>query len=147
MTEYQPRRALREDEPALASADGKTTNAPDPAEPPSLPFPTPSAGPGGDYLSHRQILVVMSGLMAGMFLAALDQSIVAVASQDHLRIRRTGQAFLGRHRVPADLDGRHPPLGQDLRPPRPTADLPSRDRRLPDRLVDLRFLLPRSPTS
>jgi MFS family permease len=34
---------------------------------------------GGEYLSHRQILVVMGGLMAGMFLAALDQSIVAVA--------------------------------------------------------------------
>jgi EmrB/QacA subfamily drug resistance transporter len=31
------------------------------------------------YLSHRQILVVMSGLMAGMFLAALDQSIVGTA--------------------------------------------------------------------
>jgi EmrB/QacA subfamily drug resistance transporter len=35
--------------------------------------------PHGDYLSHRQILVVMTGLMAGMFLAALDQSIVGVA--------------------------------------------------------------------
>ncbi len=34
---------------------------------------------GGDYLSHRQILGVMGGLMTGMFLAALDQSIVAVA--------------------------------------------------------------------
>ncbi len=31
------------------------------------------------YLTHRQILVVMGGLMAGMFLAALDQSIVGVA--------------------------------------------------------------------
>jgi EmrB/QacA subfamily drug resistance transporter len=31
------------------------------------------------YLSHRQILIVMSGLMAGMFLAALDQSIVGTA--------------------------------------------------------------------
>ena len=31
------------------------------------------------YLSHRQILVVMTGLMAGMFLAALDQSIVGTA--------------------------------------------------------------------
>ncbi len=31
------------------------------------------------YLSHRQILVVMSGLMMGMFLAALDQSIVGTA--------------------------------------------------------------------
>ena len=37
--------------------------------------PTPS----GAYLSHRQILVVIGGLMAGMFLAALDQSIVGVA--------------------------------------------------------------------
>jgi EmrB/QacA subfamily drug resistance transporter len=31
------------------------------------------------YLTHRQILVVMGGLMTGMFLAALDQSIVGTA--------------------------------------------------------------------
>lgn len=31
------------------------------------------------YLSHRQILVVLGGLMTGMFLAALDQSIVSTA--------------------------------------------------------------------
>lgn len=31
------------------------------------------------YLSHRQILTVMFGIMSGMFLAALDQSIVGVA--------------------------------------------------------------------
>jgi EmrB/QacA subfamily drug resistance transporter len=31
------------------------------------------------YLSHRQILVVMSGLITGMFLASLDQSIVSTA--------------------------------------------------------------------
>src|SRR3954470_21820465 len=31
------------------------------------------------YLSHKQILVVMAGLMTGMFLAALDQSIVGTA--------------------------------------------------------------------
>jgi EmrB/QacA subfamily drug resistance transporter len=43
------------------------------------PSPASSATPSGDYLSHRQILVVMGGLMAGMFLAALDQSIVGVA--------------------------------------------------------------------
>jgi EmrB/QacA subfamily drug resistance transporter len=35
------------------------------------------AEPG--YLSHRQILVVLGGLMAGMFLAALDMSIVGTA--------------------------------------------------------------------
>jgi EmrB/QacA subfamily drug resistance transporter len=38
-----------------------------------------ATGPSGDYLSHRQILIVLGGLMAGMFLAALDQSIVGVA--------------------------------------------------------------------
>lgn len=32
-----------------------------------------------NYLSHEQILVVMGGLMAGMLLAALDQSIVGTA--------------------------------------------------------------------
>ncbi len=31
------------------------------------------------YLPHRQIILVMIGLMSGMFLAALDQSIVGVA--------------------------------------------------------------------
>ena len=40
--------------------------------------PDTAAGEDG-YLSHRQILVVLSGLMAGMFLAALDQSIVGTA--------------------------------------------------------------------
>jgi EmrB/QacA subfamily drug resistance transporter len=38
-----------------------------------------SDAPASGYLSHRQILVVLSGLMAGMFLAALDQSIVGTA--------------------------------------------------------------------
>lgn len=33
----------------------------------------------GGQLTHRQILVVFSGLMLGMFLAALDQTIVATA--------------------------------------------------------------------
>lgn len=41
----------------------------------STPAPTRS----DDFLSHRQILVVLGGLMTGMFLAALDQSIVGVA--------------------------------------------------------------------
>ena len=30
-------------------------------------------------LSHRQILAIFSGLMIGMFLAALDQTIVATS--------------------------------------------------------------------
>jgi EmrB/QacA subfamily drug resistance transporter len=42
------------------------------ATPTSAPFP--SAG-----LTHKQILTILSGLMLGMFLAALDQTIVATA--------------------------------------------------------------------
>ncbi|WNI14105.1 MDR family MFS transporter [Actinacidiphila sp. ITFR-21] len=37
----------------------------------------PEPAPGG--LSHRQILTILSGLMLGMFLAALDQTIVSTA--------------------------------------------------------------------
>ncbi|MGH8969070.1 MAG: MDR family MFS transporter [Actinomycetes bacterium] len=40
---------------------------------------TPTAAQAPTYLSHRQILVVMSGLMLGMLLAALDQTIVSTA--------------------------------------------------------------------
>jgi EmrB/QacA subfamily drug resistance transporter len=71
MSKYQPRRALIEDDPA--------------PRPRSQPKAAPAVAEAhaaqghGDYLSHRQILVVMGGLMAGMFLAALDQSIVGVA--------------------------------------------------------------------
>src|SRR5207302_1244320 len=38
-----------------------------------------TAPAGGAQLSHRQILEVLSGLMLGMFLAALDQTTVASA--------------------------------------------------------------------
>ncbi|MEV4123460.1 MFS transporter [Nocardia sp. NPDC049707] len=48
-----------------------TTQAP--ATPPDL-----NAGEGTS-LSHRQILTILSGLLLGMFLAALDQNIVSVA--------------------------------------------------------------------
>ena len=47
--------------------------------------PTKSSGaataqsPASGELSHRQILTILSGLMAGMFLAALDQTIVATS--------------------------------------------------------------------
>jgi EmrB/QacA subfamily drug resistance transporter len=37
------------------------------------------AGPAAGQLTHRQILVVFSGLLLGMLLAALDQTIVATA--------------------------------------------------------------------
>jgi EmrB/QacA subfamily drug resistance transporter len=38
-----------------------------------------SAAPDSGELSHRQILTILSGLMLGMFLAALDQTVVATA--------------------------------------------------------------------
>src|SRR6478735_355546 len=69
-----PRRALTEDAPT-------TSTLPTPAGQ-GAPVPDASAAltpPGDGYLSHKQIMGVMGGLMAGMFLAALDQSIVGVA--------------------------------------------------------------------
>ncbi|RLK60352.1 MFS transporter [Actinokineospora cianjurensis] len=41
--------------------------------------PAKHAAPTGAGLTHRQILVIMSGLMLGMFLAALDQTIVGTS--------------------------------------------------------------------
>ncbi|WP_063038067.1 MFS transporter [Nocardia pseudovaccinii] len=44
------------------------------------PAKTPDLDVGeGTSLSHRQILTILSGLLLGMFLAALDQNIVSVA--------------------------------------------------------------------
>jgi len=43
----------------------------------STTAPPAAAVPGG--LSHRQIMTILSGLMMGMFLAALDQTIVSTA--------------------------------------------------------------------
>ncbi|MEU7634245.1 MFS transporter [Nocardia sp. NPDC049220] len=45
---------------------------------PSAAPPGPAAAEG-TQLSHRQILTILSGLLLGMFLAALDQNIVSVA--------------------------------------------------------------------
>lgn len=59
-----PRRALIDEPGTPSTLDSAATS-----------HTSPTTG----YLSHNQILVVMGGLMAGMFLAALDQSIVGVA--------------------------------------------------------------------
>jgi EmrB/QacA subfamily drug resistance transporter len=50
-------------------------------ETPSAVAATGPAGdaPGPQYLSHRQILIVLCGVMAGMLLFALDQGIVGTA--------------------------------------------------------------------
>ena len=44
----------------------------------NVPSPAPNGAPA-TVLTHRQVLVVFSGLMLGMLLAALDQTIVATA--------------------------------------------------------------------
>lgn len=41
--------------------------------------PRSAAGDAPPVLSHRQIMVVLSGLLIGMFLAALDQTVVSTA--------------------------------------------------------------------
>jgi EmrB/QacA subfamily drug resistance transporter len=50
-------------------------------QPPAATGPSAVAGepPGPQYFSHRQILVILFGVMAGMLLAALDQGIVGTA--------------------------------------------------------------------
>ena len=46
---------------------------------PATAAESPPGGPGETGFTHHQILVIMSGLMMGMFLAALDQTIVSTA--------------------------------------------------------------------
>jgi EmrB/QacA subfamily drug resistance transporter len=61
------------------------------AQPPS-PAADGSAAdnsPGDGALSHKQVLTILTGLLLGMFLAALDQNIVATA------IRRIGDDLNG----------------------------------------------------
>ena len=52
----------------------------EPEERPLMSSPTSTATPAEtEGFTHRQILMIMSGLMLGMFLASLDQTIVATA--------------------------------------------------------------------
>ncbi len=68
------------------AAAGGAGNGAGPSGPTGPNGPSGSSGQSGQsgpdasgYLSHRQILIVLGGLMAGMFLAALDQSILGTA--------------------------------------------------------------------
>ena len=60
------------DTPATAAAAGAAVTGQD-------PLPDGQGAPGPGYLSHRQILIVLAGVMAGMLLFALDQGIVGTA--------------------------------------------------------------------
>jgi MFS family permease len=50
-----------------------------PAAPPTWRPVTDRAAPAPVQLTHRQVLTVLSGLLLGMFLAALDQTVVSTA--------------------------------------------------------------------
>ena len=127
-----------------------------PAAPPASsagPVATAPAAPSGP-LSHRQILTILIGLMMGMFLAALDQTIVATSIRTIADdLRRPGAPGLGHHRVPDHLDDRHAALRQALRHLRAQAAVHHRDHDLHRRLgavplrdVDVRArALPRGP--
>jgi EmrB/QacA subfamily drug resistance transporter len=60
------------DTPSTAAAAGAALTGQD-------QLPDGQGAPGPGYLSHRQILVVLAGVMAGMLLFALDQGIVGTA--------------------------------------------------------------------
>jgi EmrB/QacA subfamily drug resistance transporter len=72
--------------PPSRHAPGRHAAGRVPARPPVTPpvgppdtAPTVASGGDNPYMSHREILVVLFGIMAGMLLAALDQSIVGTA--------------------------------------------------------------------
>ena len=89
-------------------------------------------------MTHRQILVVLFGVMAGMLLAALDQSIVGTALprivSDLGGLDKLSWVVTAYLLTSTAVDAA---VGQDLRPLRPPAHLPGRDRHLPGRLAAL----------
>ncbi|MEQ7006493.1 MDR family MFS transporter [Actinopolymorpha sp. B17G11] len=79
MTEQQPPPSTTPAAASAASAPSAAASAA-PGTPAAVPAgAAPAEVEGNTYLSHRQILIVLGGLMAGMLLAALDQSIVGTA--------------------------------------------------------------------
>ena len=99
----------------------------------------PSTDGAIPVLSHRRILLIIGALMLGMFLAALDQTIVSTALPTIVADLHGGShlswivvAYLLAATV---LDTA---VGKARRPVRPEGLLPSRDRDLPGRLDPLR---------
>ena len=90
-------------------------------------------------LSHRAKLEVLFAVMLGLFLGALDQTIVGPALPT-IATELVGQRALrlDDHDLSPDQHDQRPVLGQAVRPLRPQADLHDRHRHLPDRLGPVR---------
>ena len=83
-------------------------------------------------LSHREKMEILFAVMLGLFLGALDQTIVGPALPTIVtQLQRQRLLRLGHHHLPADQHDQRPVLGQAVRPLRPQADLHDRHRHLP----------------
>ena len=90
-------------------------------------------------LSHRAKMEILFAVMLGLFLGALDQTIVGPALPTIVtQLSRQRLLRLGHHDLPADQHDQRPVLGQAVRHLRPQADLHDRHRHLPGRLGPVR---------
>lgn len=65
---------------ATTTRPGAASGTPEGADASAAAAPAASAAPAGQQpFTHRQVLTVIGGLMLGMFLAALDQTVVSTA--------------------------------------------------------------------
>jgi hypothetical protein len=89
---------------------------------------TDAAAVPGAALTHKQIMIILSGLMTAMLLAALDQTIVSTA------LKRIVEDFNGLDHV----DGLNTALRKDFRSVRTSKSFPVRDHHFLDRLFPRR---------
>ena len=95
---------------------------------------SPTSAETGEY-THAQVLTILSGLMLGMFLGALDQTIVSTAIRTIADdLQRAVGAGVGHDGVPDHLDDRDADLRQARRPVRPQEAVHVRDHDLHRRL-------------
>ena len=99
----------------------------------------PEGSNGDGRLTGRALVPIFAALMLGMFLAALDQTIVSTALPTIVGdLGGLEHLSLGRHVLPAGLDGVDAAVRQARRHVRPQADVPGRDPDLPRRLAAVR---------